>query len=157
MLVQATNETLGERTGGTSLRDEAAIVQTWVRLANAWGRGDASAISALLDRDCDHRVLSGGGRLRRGRDEFDRIFRRAFSERRPNDGRTLKFSVSSVRFISSDVAVLDGTLLFAHGARREGRDGRGLPCGSEPFTAIMKRHPSGWLIAACRVGTLVPM
>jgi uncharacterized protein (TIGR02246 family) len=154
MLAEATGGAIGERTAGTTLRDEAAIIQTWVRLANAWGRGDASAISALLDRDCDHRILTANGRLRRGRDEFDRIFRRAFAERTPNDGRALKFSVSSVRLIGADVALLDGTLLFTHAGRR---DGRGLPCGSEPFTAIMKRHTNGWLIAACRVGTLVPM
>lgn len=153
MVVNATDATSKETTTGT-LRDEAAIVQTWVRLTNAWARGDAAAICALFDRDCDHRVLSASGRLRRGRDEFDRIFRRAFASRRGDDGRSLRFSVTSVRFISTDVAVLDGTLLFTHGAQRAGRS---LPCGSEPFTAIMKRHPNGWLIAACRVGTLVPV
>ena len=120
MVVNATDATSKETTTGT-LRDEAAIVQTWVRLTNAWARGDAAAICALFDRDCDHRVLSASGRLRRGRDEFDRIFRRAFASRRADDGRSLRFSVTSVRFISTDVAVLDGTLLFTHGAQRAGR------------------------------------
>lgn len=151
MVLNAAGDMLKEAAG--TLRDEAAIVQTWVRLTNAWARGDASAICALFDRECDHRVLSARGRMRRGRDEFDRIFRRAFAARGGADGRSLKFSVTSVRFISADVAILDGTLLFTRGREQ----GRGLPCGSEPFTAVMKRQPNGWLIAACRVGTLVPM
>lgn len=153
MLLETTGEATHDTAAGT-LKDEAAIVQTWVRLTTAWGRGDAAAMSALFDRECDHRILSGGGRVRRGREEFDREFRSAFAQRGTHNGRTLKFSLSSVRFISAEVAILDGTLMFAHGGQGAARQ---LPCGSEPFTAVMKLQAGTWLIAACRVGALVPV
>ena len=139
-------------TAAGTLKEEAAILQTLVRLSAAWTRGDAAAVSAVFDRDCDHRMLSGAGRLRSGRDEFERIFREAFARRVSREGRSLKFALTALRFVTDDVAVVDGTLTFGTGGRR---DGRVLPAGSEAITAVMKRSGGSWLITACRVGALV--
>ena len=144
-------QTVTTTTSGT-LKEEAAILQTLVRLSAAWTRGDAAAVSAVFDRDCDHRMLSGAGRVRSGREEFERIFREAFSRRVSREGRTLKFSLTALRFISDDVAIVDGTLTFGAG---KCRDGRPLAAGSEAITAVMKRNGGAWLIIACRVGALV--
>ena len=58
-----------------------------------------------------------------------------------------------MRFICDDVAIVDGVLTFGPGQKNGG--GR-LPAGSEPFAAVMKRESTGWLIAACRFGAVVP-
>ena len=52
------------------------------------------------------------------------------------EGRSLKFSRTALRFVSNDVAIVDGTLTFGIGGRR---DGRVLQAGSEAITAVMKR------------------
>lgn len=135
-----------------TLIDEKAILQTLARLSAAWVRGDATAVSAQFDRECDHRMLTGAGRLRSGREEFQRVFGQAFAARASREGRTLRFSLAGLRCISDDVAIVDGTLHFGPGRQRNGRI---LPAGDEPFTAVMKKQSGAWLIAACRVGALV--
>ena len=140
------------QTPSRSVPDEKAILQTLARLAAAWVHGDARAVAAEFDPDCDHRVLTSTGRLRSGRDEFQRVFAQAFAGRASREGRALRFSLAGLRGISDGVAVLDGALHFGPGHRR---DGRVLPASQEPFTAVMKKHSGGWLIAACRMGPLM--
>ena len=137
----------------THLQDETAIFQTWLRLSEAWGNGDAEQVASLFDADCDHRLHTPGGAVRRGRAPLERTFSNAFSRRATAAGRRLRVTFTSVRFIKPDVAIVDGTMLFGAGA---GRNGTRLPEGAEPFTAVMRQADSGWLIAACRVGTLAP-
>lgn len=139
--------------GGTHLQDETAIFQTWLRLTEAWGKGDAERVASLFDADCDHRLLTAGGPVRRGRAQLERTFSQAFARRASAEGRRLRVTFTSIRFIKPDVAIVDGTMLFGPGA---GQNGRHLPGGTEPFTAVMRQADNGWLIAACRVGTLAP-
>ena len=136
-----------------TLHDEKAILQTLTRLSSAWVRGDAAAVSAQFDPACDHRMLTGGGRMRRGRAEFERVFTQAFAARAAREGRSLRFSLAGLRCISPDVALLDATLYFGPGRDRAGRPTAG---GAEPFTAVMKKDNGAWLIAACRVGAFTP-
>jgi uncharacterized protein (TIGR02246 family) len=133
------------------LADQAAIFQTWLRLSTAWRAGDVEGVTSVFDRECDHRVLTTDARMRRGRHEIERSFADAFAQRARREGRNLTFTFTSMRFISGDIAIVDGVLTFGPGARS---DGRSLPSGSEPFAAVMKQDSAGWLIAACRFGTL---
>jgi uncharacterized protein (TIGR02246 family) len=137
----------------THLQDETAIFQTWLRLSEAWGKGDAEQVASLFDADCDHRLLTARGAVRRGRAQLERTFSNAFSRRTTAQGRPLRVTFTSVRFIKPDVAIVDGTMLFGAGA---GANGARLPEGTEPFTAVMRQADARWLIAACRVGTLAP-
>lgn len=138
---------------GTHLQDETAIFQTWLRLTEAWGKGDAEQVASLFDDDCDHRLLTASGPVRRGRAQLERTFSSAFSRRAAAQGRRLRVTFTSIRFIKPDVAIVDGTMLFGAGAALNGMR---LPEGYEPFTAVMRQADNGWLIAACRVGTLSP-
>jgi uncharacterized protein (TIGR02246 family) len=137
----------------TRLSDEVAIRNTWSRFSNAWQRGDVREVTAVFDPDGDHRLLAGGGRVVQGRPELERAFARAFAHRSGNSSRTLECALSSVRFLQPDLAIVDGTLTFGPRAQA---DGRLLPAGEEPFTAVMRRHEQGWSIAACRAGSLQP-
>lgn len=141
------------RTTATRLSDEDAIKHTWSRFSNAWQRGDVREVTAVFDPDGDHRMLSGGGRVVQGRPELERAFARAFAHRSTRSQRTLQCAVTSVRFLQSDLALVDGTLTFGP---REQADGHLLPAGEEPFTAVMRRQDEGWSIAACRAGSLQP-
>jgi uncharacterized protein (TIGR02246 family) len=134
-----------------STDEEDAIKNTWSRFSNAWQRGDVGAIAAVFDADGDHRLLAAGGRVVQGRGELERAFARAFAHRSGNCRRTLECALTSVRFLQSDVAIVDGTLTFGPRVQAEGRP---LPAGNEPFTAVMRRHDQGWSIAACRAGSL---
>lgn len=140
-------------TAATRLSDEDAIKHTWSRFSNAWQRGDAREVTAVFDPDGDHRMLAGGGRVVQGRSELERAFTRAFAHRSGNTRRTLECALTSVRFLQPDLAIVDGTLMFGPRAQV---DGRPLPAGEEPFTAVMRRHDEGWSIAACRAGSLQP-
>ena len=133
------------------LEEEDAIKHTWSRFSNAWQRGDVREVAAVFDADGDHRLLAGGGRVVQGRPELERAFARAFAHRSGNCRRTLDCALTSVRFLQSDVAIVDGTLTFGPRVQAEGRP---LPAGEEPFTAVMRRHDAGWSIAACRAGSL---
>ena len=141
------------RTTAARLSEEDAIRRTWSRFSNAWQRGDVREVAAVFDPDGDHRMLAGGGRVVQGRPELERAFARAFSHRSGNCRRTLECALTSVRFLQPDLAIVDGTLTFGP---RVQVDGRPLPAGDEPFTAVMRRQEEGWSIAACRAGSLQP-
>lgn len=133
------------------INEEDAIKDTWSRFSSAWQRGDVREIAAVFDPDGDHRLLAAGGRVVQGRPELERAFARAFAHRSGNCNRTLQCALTSVRFLQSDVAIVDGTLTFGPRVHAHGRP---LPAGDEPFTAVMRRHDQGWSIAACRAGSL---
>ncbi|HET7695348.1 MAG TPA: SgcJ/EcaC family oxidoreductase [Vicinamibacterales bacterium] len=141
------------RAAAARLSDEDAIKHTWSRFSNAWQRGDVREVTAVFDPDGDHRMLAGGGRVVQGRHELERAFGRAFAHRSGRSSRTLECVLTSVRFLQSDLAIVDGTLTFGP---RERADGQPLPAGEEPFTAVMRRQDEGWSIAACRAGSLQP-
>jgi len=131
--------------------EQAAIAQTWTRFSEAWQRGDVEEAAAAFDPDGDHRQLTVSGRVLKGRDALAHAFSDAFAQRRGHCRRTLHYSLASVRMIGADVAIVDGTLEFAPHVEV---DGRALPAGEEPFTAVMRREGEIWYIAACRAGAL---
>ena len=139
------------RATATPPNEEDAIKDTWSRFSTAWQRGDVQEVAAVFDPDGDHRLLANGGRVVQGRPNLERAFARAFAHRSGNCRRTLECALTSVRFLQSDVAIVDGTLTFGPRVQPEGRP---LPAGEEPFTAVMRRHDQGWSIAACRAGSL---
>lgn len=141
------------RNAATRLSDEDAIKHTWSRFSNAWQRGDVREVTAVFEPDGDHRMLAGGGRVVQGRSALERAFSRAFAHRSGASQRTLECALTSVRFLQSDLAIVDGTLTF--GPRQQAGDHL-LPIGEEPFTAVMRRQEDGWSIAACRAGSLQP-
>lgn len=122
---------------GASESDELAIRETSRQLVEAFDQHDAAAIGALWAEDGDY--IDETGEVYSGReaimDEFDRYFTR-------NQGRTLRLCVDSIRFITPEVAIVDGTSEVdppPDGAPVVGR-----------FTSMRVKRDGKWLCAAVR-------
>jgi uncharacterized protein (TIGR02246 family) len=128
-----------------SVFEENRIRDVWERLARAWSAADPRAVAAAWDLDSDHRQIGSAARPDRlGRDELERSLSAAFSRRARKGERQLSCRIGSIRFVRSDVAIVDGLLqVTAPGTSR--------PSLNEPVTAVMTKQGDEWLIAASRV------
>jgi uncharacterized protein (TIGR02246 family) len=117
-------------------RDEAGIREVVGRYVDAREQQDPRAVEALFTGDADQLVSSG--EWRKGR--RDVVRGTLESSQRTAGKRTI--TVESVRFLSSDVALVDGRYEIT-----------GLPGGASRrmwTTLVLKRGPDGWRIAAIR-------
>lgn len=125
--------------------EEERIRDVWQRLAQAWSAADPHAVAAAWDLDSDHRQIGAAPRPdRRGREELERSLGAAFARRARKGERQLSCRIGSIRFLRSDVAIVDGML-------RVTSPGSARPALSEPVTAVMTKQGDQWLIAASRV------
>jgi uncharacterized protein (TIGR02246 family) len=125
--------------------DEIAIQALVNDLADAWNRGDAIAYGAHYGPDAT--FTNANGAFYVGRDEFDRrhaaIFQGIFK------GTTLAYAIKKLRFIRSDVSVLDidatlsGCLTPPPGAAA-GPDGALRSC----LLMVLVKEDGAWWIAA---------
>jgi uncharacterized protein (TIGR02246 family) len=125
--------------------EEDRIRDVWERLAQAWSAADPRAVAAAWDLDSDHRQIGSAPRPdRRGREELERSLSAAFARRARKGERQLSCRIGSIRFVRSDVAIVDGTLqVTTPGTTRQAL--------TEPLTAVMTKSGDQWLIAASRV------
>jgi uncharacterized protein (TIGR02246 family) len=131
-------------------KDEQCIRAVWARLGAAWSAADSLGCAAGWAADSDHCQLAPGSPVRQGRDEIQRALTDAFARRPATYSRCLVCVVVSTRFLDDDVAVVDGHIDLSAGI---GLKRTFEPAVSEPFTAVMMKRSSEWLIAASRVGT----
>lgn len=117
-------------------KDETAIRAVVKKYVDARERADARAIEALFTSDADQLVSSGI--WRKGREEVVRGTV-ASSE---NTGGTRTITVESIRFVSADVALVDGRYEIS---RLAGGKTRRMWT-----TLIFSRTPESWRIAAIR-------
>lgn len=113
--------------------DEGAVRAVVARYVNARELRDPAAIEALFTADADQHTSSGEWRDRAG------LVRGMLASTERNPG-TRSITITSVRFISPDVAIADGPYQIAgsSGVRRMWT------------TFVLKRQPDGWRIAAIR-------
>lgn len=114
--------------------DEAAVSAAVARYVNARELRDPKAIEALFTADADQHTT--GGEWRRGRAQ---VVQGTLESSQRNPG-TRAIKVSSVRFITPDVAIADGPYEISAGGnvRRMWT------------TIVLKREPDAWRIAAIR-------
>lgn len=114
--------------------DEAAVRTVVRNYVNARELRDPAAIEALFTADADQHTT--GGQWRRGRAE---VVPGTLESSKRNPG-TRTITVSSVRFITSDVAIADGPYEIS-------ADGNVRRMWT---TIVLKREQDGWRIAAIR-------
>jgi uncharacterized protein (TIGR02246 family) len=112
--------------------DEAAVREIVRRYTQARELSDPKAIEALFTNDADQYTTSG--EWRRG---IPRLVSGMLETSARNPGARA-IAVAAVRFITPDVAIVDGEYTT-------GADGRQLWT-----TLIVQREPRGWRIAAIR-------
>ncbi len=116
--------------------DQAAVRNVVARYVAAREHSDEKAIAALFTADADQLVSSG--EWRKGRPE---VVRGTLASSQSTGG-TRTVSVESVRFLSPDIALVDGRYDIA-----------GMKSGASRrmwTTLILKRTDEGWRIAAIR-------
>lgn len=117
--------------------EEAAIRSVVEKYVAARDQIDPKAVAALFTADADQLVSSG--EWRRG---LDAVVKGTMASSQASSGkRTL--TVETVRFISNDVAIVDGRYEIAGG----GAGGQDRKMWS---TFMFRRTPQGWKIAAIR-------
>ena len=116
--------------------DAAAVREVVRKYVDARELRDAGAIEALFMSDADQQTTSG--EWRRGRAQ---IVPGTLESSKRNPG-TRTISIETVRFVTADVAIVDGP--YDIGAA-DGADSRRMRT-----TIVLTRAPGGWRIAAIR-------
>jgi uncharacterized protein (TIGR02246 family) len=120
------------QTPGRASADEAAVRTVVTNYVAAREARDPRAVAALFTADADQ--YTTGGQWRRGRDQV--VPGTAESSRQNPGARSIR--VESVRFVTPDVAIVDGPYEIT------GSDVRRWT------TIVLEREPDGWRIAAIR-------
>jgi uncharacterized protein (TIGR02246 family) len=84
--------------------DENSIVNNAKAFVDAFDKGDAKAVAAFWAEDGDYVDLNG--RHLQGRSAIENAFKDVFAE---NKGLHLRIDVSSIRFLTPEIAIEDGT------------------------------------------------
>jgi len=124
----------GQSAAGSS--DEAAVRAVVRSYVNARELKDPAAIGALFSRDADQ--LTSSGEWRRGREQ---VVPGTLESSRRNPG-TRAIEVESVRFVTPDVAIVDGPYVITGADGTQARQMR--------TTIVLKREADAWRIAAIR-------
>ena len=117
--------------------DEDAIRTTGDEFVEAYSNGDAKALSAMFTADAEY--IDEQGTITQGRDGIEKILKTCFEASPRSD---LEMSIHSIRFITSAVAVEDGTTIVT---RSEDSD----PI-TTAYTAIHVKADGKWLTASVR-------
>lgn len=122
---------------------QVEITKTAEAFVAAFQKEDAKALSEMWTVDGDFVDLEG--RVLRGRAAIEKDFTELFKE---NDGLKLRIDVASVRFLSPDTAIEDGTTSVL------GSDGA-LPSRAR-YTNVLVKKDGKWLLSSVRESPYVP-
>jgi uncharacterized protein (TIGR02246 family) len=122
---------------------EQAIQKQAEGFIDAFHKGDAKAVAACWTADGD--FTDQTGRLLQGRDAIEKAFQGYFAE---NKGLKLRINSNSLRFVTPDVAVEDGTTEVL------GPDG-GPPTRAR-YTNVLVRKDGNWYLSSVRESPLIP-
>jgi uncharacterized protein (TIGR02246 family) len=145
---------LASLVGPTALRagqaeDEASIRKFGLDFAAAWNKHDSKAMAAFWAEDGD--LINPFGRAAKGRAEVEKLFHD--EQAGPMAGTTYATTLSSVRFLTPDVALSDWEIVVT-GMR--GPDGSaGAPFKPHVFI-VLARKGGQWLTAAARPYQFLP-
>jgi uncharacterized protein (TIGR02246 family) len=114
--------------------DDAAVREVVRKYTQARTLEDATAIEALFTSDADQHTTSG--EWRRGRDQVVPGTLRSSA----NAPGTRRIDVDTVRFVTEDVAIVDGPYVIGEGANAR----------RNWTTLLLKREAGTWRISAIR-------
>src|SRR5262245_9405737 len=133
---------LAEQDKGNS-KDGAAIQKNAEAFIEAFHKRDAKALAAFFTMDADHTDQTG--RTLKGRDAIERAFTSLFSE---NKGLKLSVESESLRFVTPDVAIEDGT------TARIPADGG--PPSRARYTIVHVKKDGQWFLSRVRNAPFTP-
>ena len=122
---------------------EAAITKTAEAFVEAFQKGDANAVAAFWTQDGDYVDLTG--RVLNGRPAIENAFKDFFTE---NKGLKLRIEVNSVRFVTPDVAIEDGTTSVIPPG--------GTPPSQARYTNVHVKKDGQWLLQSVREAPYTP-
>jgi uncharacterized protein (TIGR02246 family) len=124
-------------------KDGAAIEQNARAFVEAFHKGDATAIAALWTDDGEY--TDGTGRHLKGREAIQKAFEELFAE---NKGLKIRIESLSLRFLSPDVAVEEGTT--------EVIDPDGAPAGRSRYTNVHVKKEGQWRLGSVSEADFAP-
>lgn len=120
-------------------RDEAALRELWGQFESAFNQYDAQRVASLYAPDGDR--INADFELARGRAEIANQYEKEFARRKTDPSTVPLHARLTIRLLGADTAILDGEWEgFQTGKKVRGQ-----------FTAIAKKGPGGWQVAAGRV------
>ena len=125
--------------------EEVAVRQLWQRFEEAYNSHDARKVVSLYAPDGDR--INGELETARGRSEIAAQYEQEFAREKANPTSAPARSKIAIRFVDSQVAILDGEFEDV----RDGKRFRGQ------FTAILRKDSGVWQIAAGRVRGVKPL
>jgi uncharacterized protein (TIGR02246 family) len=124
-------------------QDVAAIQKNAEAFIAAFDKGDAAALAAFWTPDGD--FTDQTGRTVKGRDALQKAFQQAFAEGR---GTKLRINSASLRFVTPDVAIEDGT--------SEVIPPDGGPPSASRYTIVHVKQNGAWRLASVRNAPATP-
>jgi uncharacterized protein (TIGR02246 family) len=122
---------------------EEAITKTAEAFVEAFQKGDAEAVATFWTQDGDYVDLTG--RVLNGRPAIENAFKDFFME---NKGLKLRIDVNSVRFVTPDVAIEDGTTSVI--------PPDGTPPSQARYTNVHVKKDGQWLLQSVREAPYAP-
>jgi uncharacterized protein (TIGR02246 family) len=134
---------LAANAGNQGAADKEAILNNAKAFVDTFEKGDAKAVAAFWAEDGDYADLDG--RHLQGRTAIEDAFKEFFKE---NKGLKLRIDVKSVRFVTPDVAIEDGTSSVIP------------PDGSPPsqgsYTNVHVKKGGQWVLQSVREAPYTP-
>lgn len=124
-------------------KDKAAIQRNGELFVEAFHKGDAKALAALWTADGDYTDLTG--HLWKGRDAIEKLFEGYFAD---NKGLKLRIDSQSLRFVTPDVALEDGTT--------EVIPANGGPPSRARYNSVHVKTDGQWQVSSVRDAPFVP-
>jgi uncharacterized protein (TIGR02246 family) len=133
---------LANQAGGNAT-DKAAIQKQGAAFVEAFHKGDAKAVAAFWVPDGDY--IDQTGLELKGRAAIEKALAGMFAD---NKGMKVRIDGNSLRFVTPDVAVEDGTTeVFPAG---------GGPPSKARYTNILVKKDGTWLLSSVRESAFVP-
>lgn len=123
--------------------DESKIKDMIAEFATAWHKTDAQALSMFWTPDGD--FINPNGMVMNGRVEIQGFYAQAFAM--GYAGTTASATVSKIKFLSSTMALVDGTFEISG---RTGDNGESIPPESGRYSVILVKKSGRWWILANR-------
>jgi uncharacterized protein (TIGR02246 family) len=123
--------------------DKEAIFNNAKAFVDAFEKGDARAVAAFWTEDGDYVDLTG--RHLQGRPAIENAFKNFFTE---NKGLKLRIDVNSVRFVTPDTAIEDGTTSVI--------PPDGAPTNQARYTNVHVKKDGQWVLQSVREAPYTP-
>lgn len=133
---------VGQQSKGDAT-DKEAIAQNGEAFIEAFNKGDAKALAAFWTPDGDYTHKTG--RHLKGRETIEKAFQDFFAE---NKGLTVRIESHSLRFVTPEVAIEDGTSFVA--------PSEGAPPSRARYTIVHVKKDGKWFVSSVRDAPFVP-